>query len=422
MVPCQYSSARTIGSRKLQTNAQSGKLLVQRLLRPRFSYPHPLQDPPKLVSYGTIYNNPSKLLLDEASRLWPHAIQFCLISVGTGRQPPVDVISPPPPKQFLFGSVFNKLRPTPFAKSFLDQLLKLDANAMPNMVHDEVWEIAQQSTNVDLDYYRFNVENGLQDVSLDDWKSVEKIAAVTRSYTSSREISHRIQASVRLFGVRPRTQGSDAGSVESRNTIGDFRSKYRRNDSPVANRIDMGSHMVNTVKNIGETSIFSGHPLLRHRKTIAHVPPGRHGTDDETEGESKNGGSILDHFDPGLESTKDDRNHGINSLRQTLTVENAAELWQQVDAEPRNETCQQALYDCYARGKDYSHCAHGWLRLIERHPGVKSLHSRLWKAYSDGGDYNAAIMAWLCLWEQFPTNLNFLRYLRHACRCAVVDV
>ena len=45
------------------------------------------------IDGGLGYNNPSRVALDEAEQLWPTSKHFCLISIGTGRQRAVKLVS-----------------------------------------------------------------------------------------------------------------------------------------------------------------------------------------------------------------------------------------------------------------------------------------------------------------------------------------
>ena len=370
------------------------------------------------------YNNPSKLVLEEAWRLWPHAGRFCLVSVGTGKRSKINFMNAVEPQrgQSRFGSLFKKLNVVAITR----QLKKFISIAEPSIlmsttserVHHELWDIAtEQSTKFDLEYHRFDPERGLETVSLHDWKEIPRIVDYIQSYMMSPLIQRQIKASMRLHGVRPTTPGPDTDSIDSRDTIGDFAGVETEPNLLVANGIDMDGLVVNMEGSIRETSSTIRHPLLR-RKADVYSGSGGHSIDGITEGEPKEGASTRRYNDPDLDSKKvrDDLVHGSKIDPQwRLTIENEAEIWRQVDDEPENEAFLADLDNYYSHGMDHPHRAHGWLKLVERHPKVKSLHSRLSQTYSDSGDYNAAIVAWLCLWEKFPTNINFLRYLQDVC-------
>jgi len=64
---------------------------------PSFFKPMTIEKPLPSISYvdgGLGYNNPSKLALQEARRIWGRDKRFCLVSIGTGQQSAKTVVDP----------------------------------------------------------------------------------------------------------------------------------------------------------------------------------------------------------------------------------------------------------------------------------------------------------------------------------------
>jgi len=75
-------------------NAQFGRLLALPVLLPSFFKEMYIDNPRPGVAYvdgGLGHNNPSQVALDEAERIWQTSKNFCLVSIGTGRQRAVKI-------------------------------------------------------------------------------------------------------------------------------------------------------------------------------------------------------------------------------------------------------------------------------------------------------------------------------------------
>jgi Patatin-like phospholipase len=189
---------------------------------------------------GLQYNNPSKLALDEARRLWPTVKRFCLVSVGTGQQGTVefmdikDTLPPPPPmprdkdvsdsNAADIGSsskdpqgipskstgFFRKVRgyASTSKKAVSSQLSKV-VNAPKGIMEvqtmaKEIVELSTRSERVHHEmsvesdskdptrrfqaYYRFNVDRGMETIGLQEWKAKVRIEELTMGYLDDENV------------------------------------------------------------------------------------------------------------------------------------------------------------------------------------------------------------------------------------------
>jgi predicted acylesterase/phospholipase RssA len=149
------------------------------------------------VDGGVRYNNPARLALQEAHQIWPRVKRFCLVSVGTGRQSNVEFVNikdvqlPKETSKNVFGRVMSKV---PVVRMFKNapgggkELLnvgkacvQLSTSCEPT--HQDMLRSANaQDPQSRFPYYRFNVHSGMDDIGLEEWKVLVRIAELTRQY------------------------------------------------------------------------------------------------------------------------------------------------------------------------------------------------------------------------------------------------
>src|ERR1700726_4881478 len=106
---------------------------------------------------GLYYNNPVRILLDESRRIWDYSTSrkpgFTL-SIGTGKRslsPAVDglieIIKP-------LGAIVTKTEET--AEMFANEVVDMSPAERP-------------------DYFRFNIDQGLENVGLEEWNQFEML-------------------------------------------------------------------------------------------------------------------------------------------------------------------------------------------------------------------------------------------------------
>ncbi|KAJ4198403.1 hypothetical protein NW755_001090 [Fusarium falciforme] len=115
----------------------------------------------EFIDAGFGYNNPCDVLVGEAKQVFPDAQQILVVSIGTGMGNVVDI------------------RNT--RRSILGALQSMASNS--SRVAREM-AVRYRGSN---DYFRFNVEQGLQDVTLSDWEQTSRISAHTHNYILENE-------------------------------------------------------------------------------------------------------------------------------------------------------------------------------------------------------------------------------------------
>ncbi|KAF2815263.1 FabD/lysophospholipase-like protein, partial [Mytilinidion resinicola] len=117
--------------------------------------------PMKYIDGALRYNNPVRVLYDEAKSEWPDRPIACIISIGTGKSPPSSG-----------GPRLDQL-----LKSMKDIVTDTEQTAVDfsNDIHHEPVETRPH-------YFRFNVEQGLEAVGLEEWKHFDKLTALTTVY------------------------------------------------------------------------------------------------------------------------------------------------------------------------------------------------------------------------------------------------
>lgn len=102
------------------------------------------------------FNNPSEVLIQEAHRLFPGNEEVCLLSIGTG----------------LGGTV--SIRDTRASIVRVLRKIGTESNKVADRLQDKYHGTDQ--------YFRFNVDRGLEDVTLADWRIDSVISAYTHNY------------------------------------------------------------------------------------------------------------------------------------------------------------------------------------------------------------------------------------------------
>lgn len=106
------------------------------------------------------YNNPCEILIGEAKRQFPDRDQLRILSIGTG-----------------LGNVVTISSRVSILKAL--KSMATSSKKVADRLDGQFGEDGQ--------YYRFNVERGLEDVTLSDWEKASNISAHTRNYLAERE-------------------------------------------------------------------------------------------------------------------------------------------------------------------------------------------------------------------------------------------
>jgi hypothetical protein len=126
-------------------------------------------DPPKKYIDGALYyNNPVRVLWDEANTVWKNRSSRtigCIISIGTGT-----------PLLHAIGKRAHNIVRT-LIKMATDTETAAQEFADANRHIDQVQRPA---------YFRFNVEQGLEKIGLEEWKRFETLVEATDAYLSGK--------------------------------------------------------------------------------------------------------------------------------------------------------------------------------------------------------------------------------------------
>ena len=121
--------------------------------------------PVTYVDGGIVYNNPIRALVEESSHMWPSNRKIgCIVSIGTGVLISRDV-----------GTTIKPL---------FDKLIEMatDTEKLAKEFEEEMkyrYGIEQKV------YFRFNVQHGLEQVGLEEWREMDRTKVATQDYLKS---------------------------------------------------------------------------------------------------------------------------------------------------------------------------------------------------------------------------------------------
>jgi hypothetical protein len=119
------------------------------------------RDEIEFIDAGFGYNNPCSILIQEAQREFPDRGKMRILSIGTGLGEVV--------------TIKNR-------RLSIINALKRMATSSKKVAADVDHRYGGNG-----EYYRFNVDQGLQDITLSDWEKASKISAHTRNYLAENE-------------------------------------------------------------------------------------------------------------------------------------------------------------------------------------------------------------------------------------------
>ncbi|GLI80403.1 hypothetical protein PoHVEF18_008757 [Penicillium ochrochloron] len=146
------------------------------------------RDAIEFIDAGFGYNNPCDELVKEARRVFPGYRELQVLSIGTGLG---DVVSIKDTRRSIIAALRKMATSSKKAAKILD---------------DRYGDSGQ--------YFRFNVDRGLEDITLSDWEKASTIAAHTRNYLSEHSRSIKKFADVFTRGT-PSAATSGPGPTSS---------------------------------------------------------------------------------------------------------------------------------------------------------------------------------------------------------------
>ncbi|KAJ7854588.1 FabD lysophospholipase-like protein [Mycena olivaceomarginata] len=136
------------------------------------------------VDGGMGYKNPTAALLLEAKVLFPDRQIACIISLGTGQPHTINVPKP---------SLLHRFIPLDIVKAI--QKIATDCEK-------EHQSLAHRFNGVAKVYFRFNVEQGMQDIQLNQWEKLGNVAANTRQYIQSQPVITQLTDAVKSLSEK----------------------------------------------------------------------------------------------------------------------------------------------------------------------------------------------------------------------------
>jgi hypothetical protein len=138
------------------------------------------------VDGGLGNSNPLMHILAEVKLIYPGRHVGCVVSIGAGHARTIHIP-----------------RFSPFQRLFPAKVIEV----MKSIAMDSeraAQEMAVRFNSVADLYFRFNVDQGLQTVELDDWEQLNEVAAHTRAYMRHPEVSRVIEKSVSAMKEKPK--------------------------------------------------------------------------------------------------------------------------------------------------------------------------------------------------------------------------
>ena len=150
---------------------------------PSIRFGHPAAN---YVDGGLNYNNPVRALIDEARHVWPilDTGSGSMISIGTG--------------------VPTRHATENTGKKIIESLIRIavDTQQTANEFADEVAHF-NADRGERLTYIRMNVDHGLEDIKLEEWKDFDKLTGATNHYlnTHKTEVERCVNCLVKRNGT-----------------------------------------------------------------------------------------------------------------------------------------------------------------------------------------------------------------------------
>lgn len=123
-------------------------------------------------------NNPTKILLDEMVKIYDNRDVSCIVSVGAGKTNIREYRTP---------GFFGRLLPT----ELIDALKKIATDCEETEV-----DMSKRFLKRPGIYFRFNVEHGLEEVGLEEWKELGNITSKTNEYLLDHKLDLIIKEAV----------------------------------------------------------------------------------------------------------------------------------------------------------------------------------------------------------------------------------
>ncbi|KZS88177.1 FabD/lysophospholipase-like protein [Sistotremastrum niveocremeum HHB9708] len=123
----------------------------------------------EFIDGGLGFNNPTELAITEAKEQFPNMPISCIVSLGSGKPPPIGL-----PK----AGIIERYFPLNTVHALRATTLDTERVAV---------RVGSQSGRAGFRFFRFNVEKGLENVGMDQWKKTSEIITHTVTYLSNEQ-------------------------------------------------------------------------------------------------------------------------------------------------------------------------------------------------------------------------------------------
>jgi hypothetical protein len=129
---------------------------------------------------GFGWSNPTEIAIAEAHNIWPTRLIGCLLSIGTGIEDAIQLDEKY--QKGLTEMLLNKASPK---LSFRKAVAEYCVHSLTSCerVHRTIMEDLE-GRGIDGRYFRFNVNQGMFNIGLDEWERIGHMIAFTKSYMS----------------------------------------------------------------------------------------------------------------------------------------------------------------------------------------------------------------------------------------------
>ena len=131
------------------------------------------------IDGGIGHSNPTQWLLEEAKHVFPTSHVSCILSIGTGKGDTIKL----PKSSFTINAIYK---------------IATDCEEE----HQRLMRHFRNSPGV---YFRFNVEQGLQKVSLSEWEKLANVEADANNYVQHEEVKRDFTLAVGALWARTNT-------------------------------------------------------------------------------------------------------------------------------------------------------------------------------------------------------------------------
>lgn len=129
---------------------------------------------------GIGFNNPVKEAIAEVGWIWPNRPIGCLLSIGTGRESPLQLADQATVLPRMVRTILGKTsRRFAYGAAVAEYCVKVVTNC--EQIHRELTERRNEFA-LNRNYFRLNVPIGMSQIGLDEWQELRTMMALTESY------------------------------------------------------------------------------------------------------------------------------------------------------------------------------------------------------------------------------------------------